>query len=181
MLLSRVSLSQRGSDSYFNALSAWAIHHTDTHTCTLVPQVRADRCRHALVTTEPGKQKWWNADSRGKRTHTHSHTQIPTRYWLRNASRPWVQLQPRIDFQKEMAKWEEKSIRPSRKWLVGEAIWPLKTICSDWFSSIHSLSRVSGRIQALHAACGDGSFHCELLDCALWLILRGHNIEQWSN
>lgn len=43
---------------------------TPTHTCMLVPQVRADHCRHALVTTEPGKQKWWNADSRGSWTHT---------------------------------------------------------------------------------------------------------------
>lgn len=68
------------------SLHGLSITPTHTHTCTLVPQVRADRCCHALVTTESGKQKWWNAGSRGSQT--------PTRYWLRNALRPWVQLQP---------------------------------------------------------------------------------------
>lgn len=69
-----------------------------------IPQVKTDRCGHSPLTTEPWKRKWWNAGSRGSCTHT----QTPTRWWLRNALCPWVQLQPRIDFLKEMENLRKK-------------------------------------------------------------------------
>ncbi len=119
--------------------------HTHTHTHTLALQVRADCCRHALVPTEPGNKKWWNAGSRGPQTHTNTYSLL-----AQECIAPLSSFTTHNGFPKK--KWEngKKKHQTLQKMISGRTSDLFKTICSDCFSSIHSLSRLfTPRVEAV--------------------------------